>query len=171
LRKPGGRTGVPRAAPRNPVVCGRKFCAGCGRWRHVVDFPTSRGQLRGCCWTCSRIRDRAYYANRTAAQRELRNEYLRIWQDARRRAAGKREFGRRRRTAVDGVERVLLPAEPLLPLLFEVSDFNDLARRSGVSSRRIWGLRQGESAHVRIDVADKLAVALGVPSAVIWEEW
>ena len=25
------------------VVLGRKFCPGCGRWRHVVDFPTVGG--------------------------------------------------------------------------------------------------------------------------------
>jgi hypothetical protein len=73
---------------RNPIVCGRKFCRRCGRWRHIVDFsPHSRGpklHLSARCQTCVRIGMR----ERTPEQVEKRREYERIYLERRRREAG-----------------------------------------------------------------------------------
>jgi plasmid maintenance system antidote protein VapI len=44
-----------------------------------------------------------------------------------------------------------------------------LAELSGVSDRTIHRIRH-ENKKVRIDIADKLAVALDVPSALIWSD-
>jgi hypothetical protein len=63
----------------NPIVCGRRVCAGpCGRWRHTVDFPwrwrKRRTKWRGMpsrakvptvgsvCAVCLRAQARARYA-------------------------------------------------------------------------------------------------------------
>lgn len=162
------------------VVCGRKFCSLCGRWRHLCDFPTHGGRMTARCLGCGAAANRYYTAHITAEQRALRLEYTRIWKEGKRREAGRtvrtaRQAGRRPGNAIDtaGGAGILLPTRPLL-ILLEQRDESDLelARRSGVSARRLYGLRVGESKHVRVDVADKLAVALGIPSAIVWgDEW
>jgi hypothetical protein len=40
-----------------------------------------------------------------------------------------------------------------------------LSRESGVPQRRIWGIRNGESAYVTLDTADKLLQGMDVPFA------
>ena len=174
LRVRGGNP--TRTTPRNPIVCGRKFCAQCGRWRHVVDFQRERrntgsGGLRSYCRTCSEIKRRTRMAD--ARRRQELREYQRIWADARRRQAGVpiRNF-KHRRSVIDRPERVLLPLEPLLQALVQVpeTELDALARRAGLTPRTIYRYRHGESQHVRIDVADKLAVAMGTTSSLIWGE-
>jgi hypothetical protein len=164
-----------RSGLSNPVVCGRKFCAHCGRWRHVCDFghkSRAKTGLSSWCETCTRKLAREVRARRTPEQRELVREYQRIWSEGRRREAGVRRREELFAARPLRAERILLPTAPLLAELERVLDLEDFARRSGVSARRVWGLRTGESSRVRIDVADKLAVALGIPSAIIWgEEW
>jgi transcriptional regulator with XRE-family HTH domain len=54
--------------PANPIVCGRKFCAGCGRWRLIVDFSTRSSsrdvlQLQGRCHPCQAAYLREWRAN------------------------------------------------------------------------------------------------------------
>ena len=71
---------------------------------------------------------------------------------------------------------MFLPVEPLLPLLaYATEGFTRIAPlsvRAGVSERAILRWRTGESRHVRIDAGDKLAVALGLTSSLIWsDEW
>jgi hypothetical protein len=162
-----------RSGRPNPVVCGRKFCARCGRWRHVADFRPRRGTKTGLaswCETCTRIVGRERRAKWTPEEHALIKEYQRIWSESRRREAGSRrreEMLSKRRMKV---ERVLLPVEPLVALLRN-ADYEELARRAGVGSRSIQRLVSGQSAHVRIDLADKLAVAIGVPSSLIWRDW
>jgi hypothetical protein len=150
---------------RNPIVLGRKFCAGCGRWRHVVDFALHKGRPRPRCCACQRAYQRAWHANATPEQRDRQREYSRIWQEAKRREAGiaPRNF-HHRRSVIDKVEFVGLPPEPLLAAIDGVG-LPDivLCAAAGVPPRSVYRLRVGESRHVRLDVADKLAHAIGVP--------
>lgn len=202
-----------RACRKTPVVCGRKHCTRCGRWRLLLDFhPRERdaaGEViawQAMCKVCARrservskgvrVRGRPYgpahprmtVEQRRARQREqyverlkdperleLRREYGRIWAEGKRRERGVpvRQF-RNRRTVIDRIERVFLPREPLVSEL-EIwraaeGTFEGLARLSGVSARTIYRYRYGESSRVRIDVADRLALALGIPSAVLFGE-
>lgn len=72
---------------RNPVVCGRKFCAGCGRWRLACDFAAHRReplQLNARCHACVRIA----YAHASEREREQRREYARKYAERKRREAG-----------------------------------------------------------------------------------
>ena len=179
-------SGLKRGTP-NPVICGRKFCSHCGRWRLVaVDFELVRRgrrlRFRSYCRTCQRLSNRASTRRlvNDARRLALRREYQRIWAEGKRRQDGvpARAFNdspsnpRRRRTAVDRPERVLLPLEPLLQALVQVpeTELSVLARRAGITPRTIYRYRYGESQHVRIDVADKLAVAMGTTSSLIWGE-
>lgn len=72
---------------RNPVVCGRKFCAGCGRWRQIVDFSCHKRdplQVNARCYACVRI------GHNTASERERerRREYNRLYAERKRRERG-----------------------------------------------------------------------------------
>ena len=73
-------------------------------------------------------------------------------------------------------ERVFFPIEPLLSLLNDAvatetfASWETLARRAGLDGHTIRRLRFGESAHVRIDTADKLAQAIGLPLALIYPD-
>lgn len=165
------------AAP-DPVQCGRKFCSGCGRWRQVVDFGQIRGRFRARCRLCFRMEQRGWWANMTPEQRERSREYQRIWHEVKRREAGVPVRQSRRRSVIDQIERVLLEAAPLLA---EVEDYwhrqrlygdpdydwNTLAAAAGVSERGLFRLRK-ENRFVRLDFADKLAVAIGVPLSLIY---
>jgi hypothetical protein len=153
----------------NPVVCGRKFCALCGRWRLICDFRFKSGRPYSYCQGCERTRLREHFRNMTAEQRELRNEYARFRWDAMARAAGlpKRE---RRRSVVDRVEPVYLEPGPLIEALQAWGDsWLALVATSGVPERSINRLVRGESRHVRLDLADKLANALGIPLSLIYD--
>jgi hypothetical protein len=155
-------------------VLGRKFCPRCGHWRHLCDFRPIAGGPDSYCQACRYILKREAYARRTAAQREAKREYDRIWYEVKRRRAGTppRPF-KRRRTVIDQREGIYFPVEPLLKALKDWdAGYKALARAAGVPERTIYRFRYGESVRVQIDVADKLAVALGIPSAVLWrDEW
>jgi Helix-turn-helix len=171
------RLGVGRT--KNPTVCGRKLCPRCGRWRHLVDFPARPSRDRpewrpaSYCRVCERASARERYARWTPEQRELWREYRRIWSEAKAREAGRQTYQRRRSTAVDRIERVFLPREPIARELALLNgELATLSKRSGVSERTIGRIIAGESRHVRIDVADKLAVAIGKSAAQLWgEDW
>jgi hypothetical protein len=169
----GHRGSVIKRGVPNPVVCGRKFCCHCGRWRHVCDFrPNSRNTRSGLtslCETCMRTKSREQRARITAKQRARVREYQRLWHYVRRREAGipERDF-KNRHTVIDSPEMVFLPREPLLAALAEVDDWEALARRAGVPARMVFRIRTDTQAHVRLDVADKLAYALGWPLEVIY---
>ena len=162
-------SGIHQGVP-NPVVCGRRFCTKCGRWRLVCDFASLHGQPRTCCSTCQAVKQRVKYRTQTPLQRQLRREYERIYREAQRRRRGvqPRNF-RHRRSVIDRVEFVGLPPEPLLAAITSVG-LPDivLGAAAGVPPRSVYRLRVGESRHVRIDVADKLALAIGVPLWLIY---
>jgi hypothetical protein len=160
------------------VVMGRKFCPGCGRWRHLCDFPRDRrknpyyhGRLTSRCEACGNIARRYYYRHSAASQLELRREYWRIYKEAKRREAGVPESTANRRRVTDRKERIFLDPAPLVAEIKRQcgDEYGWLARRSGVSERAIYRLRSGESAHVRIDNADKLALGLGLTLELIYK--
>lgn len=156
------------------IVCGRKFCSRCGRWRLLSDFPHSR--VRGVplpnCATCQRLARAYSHRHATEAQRENIRERQRIYYEGKRREAGIPETTAKRRRVVDRAERIMLPVEPLLTELARYRDgeLTELATRAGVSERALYRYRYGESRRVRIDVADRLAVAMGLTSSLIWSE-
>lgn len=154
----------------NPIVVGRKFCPSCGRWRAVHDFRVERtNRLHTWCVACQNVRKRVAWRQRTVEQIELRREYRRIQAEVLRRRAG--ATVRRFRDRQLPIERVFLPVGPLLEVLSDVPESDiHLAALAGVSPRLLYRLRSGESAHVRIDVADRLMTAIGVPLALIYPD-
>jgi DNA-binding Xre family transcriptional regulator len=151
----------------NPVALGRKHCSECGHWRLVAsDFGLKGdGTVKGRCRLCLRLKERQRTEARTPAQRIRR-----------------RDLARARTGWVPGnVERILLPPEPIrgainrwlqlhLPEWRRDEGRNDmaLARASGVSERGIGRIRSGKVKHVRLDVADQLAVALDIPLSLLY---
>lgn len=172
------------AAVRNPLVCGRKFCAECGRWRLALDFRPDRHNtgsgLRSYCLACERIRKRRKRERMTEDQRERHREYQRIWAEVRRRQAGtpERVFYHRARVT-DRYERILLPTTPLLEHVEwwiaaqrENGDgdynYNTLCRAVGIDEASLRRLRSGESRRVRIDLADRICQAMDVPLTLLY---
>ena len=175
----------------NPIVLGRKFCSGCGRWRPVHDFPRMDrkvgGGLRARCWVCHRRYQSRLVAGLSPERAKLRREYHRIWFEGWRRRQGipERNF-HNRKTVIDRAERVLLDPAPLLEAIEERLDLErrsgwhpddtngmlggleGLAQIAGISSRSLTRLRSGESRHVRLDVADQIAVALEIPLTLLY---
>jgi hypothetical protein len=172
-------SGLGKGVP-NPVVCGRKFCSKCGRWRPVSDFrpwpwhkprvgsgigrkPSASG-LSAACVNCGNRARREQRQAWTPERVALEAEYHRFYSDARRRRAGARRYQRRRASVVDRIEKVGLPVEPIARELARLDDgdFATLAARADVSERALYRYRYGESRHVRIDIADRVALALGL---------
>jgi predicted Fe-S protein YdhL (DUF1289 family) len=154
------------------VALGRKFCSGCGRWRHLVDFmPYVRnGRPMARCLGCQRAAKVWHWHNMPREQREAIYEYVRIYRNAKRHEIGRkpREF-KSRPTIVDRPEYVFLSLDPIVDELDRLNgDLGMIAKRAGVPERTILRLRTGESHRVRIDVADKLAVAMGIPLELLY---
>lgn len=166
--------GIKQGVVNQPVL-GRKFCPHCGRWRPVSDFSVKRRAVSGLsptCLTCDRVEMRERRRHRTPAQRAGVREYQRMYAEAKRREAGlpiRVRKGRARPRAVDRIERVLLDSAPLV-IELRRRDQTALARRSGVSEKAIYRLLVGESRRVRIDVADKLAVGMGLTLSLIYTD-
>jgi hypothetical protein len=55
----------------NPIVCGHKFCATCGRWRLLCDFAREGDTPRGTCAACKRIAARSAQRPRREPKRIL----------------------------------------------------------------------------------------------------
>jgi ribosome-binding protein aMBF1 (putative translation factor) len=154
---------------RSPVECGRKHCSICGRWRHVSDFdPRTRtgGQPVAFCQTCRRRVQREAYWRLTPEQRERKREYLAIYSDAKRREAGVPRRRRLRPSVVDRPEYVFLDIDPIVRELRRVENVSEVARRIGVDEHTLRRYLMGESRHIRLDLADRLALALG---STLWD--
>jgi hypothetical protein len=153
----------------------------------VMDFsPQRRGKAlySPYCRVCTARRHRAYYHQTHPTEWwELRREYARIWSQTKRRLEGKPERQWSRARVVDKPEHRFLPVQPLAlemqrylavvgnGLLMSGDHgfgIDGLARTAGVPPRSVSRLLTGESRHVRIDLADKLAVAIDVPLALIY---
>jgi hypothetical protein len=154
-------------ARQDQIVCGRTFCRMCGRWRPISDFRRDRRNqpsgLRSYCHACDRDRRRRWWRAASPEQRQLVAEYRRFWRDAKRVEAGQKPRGPWTHSVVDHVERVYLDPAPLLALLtqYDTGDFRMLARRADLSEKAIYLLRYGKTTRVRLDHADKLALAMG----------
>jgi hypothetical protein len=162
------------------VVLGRKFCSSCGRWRPAPDFAlvARTGKLTAWCMGCQRQSNREAFARKTPLQRERRREYERIWTEAQRRKKGipPRPFSH---PPARPIERVLLPREPLVEVMewYVLTqranghpDFGwkTFAQMTGGNARSLLRLRTGQSRHVRIDLADKIAYAMGMSLSMIY---
>lgn len=162
--------------PSVEVVLGRKFCAGCGHWRHLCDYGQHRGGHRARCRVCHLRYQIAWRDRMTPEQRAHRREYERFWYEAKRREAGLPTGSTRRQRRALPIERVFFPTEPLLEVLNDavrrelVESWEVIARRAGLDGHTIRRLRFGESERVRIDTADRLAHALGLPLALVYPD-
>jgi hypothetical protein len=127
---------------RGEIVCGRRFCKACGRWRLIVDFGVNKrwpdGSVRYLFASCKRCelarkrnwrppkrylsdserrqRVRDYWRERRrndSVFRTRRREYERIYKEGRRRAAGVPERRYVNATRAPDLERDQdLPVEP-----------------------------------------------------------
>lgn len=84
---------------------------------------------------------------------------------------------------IDRAEQVFLPIAPLLGeidrwLQLDQPEWRrnpersveNLAALAGINARTINRFQNGQSRRIRIDVADKLAVALDIPMPLIWPD-
>jgi hypothetical protein len=130
----------------------------------VVDFPLVGGVLYRC-ETCCRVAKRIGYRRLSPEARALRLEYMRIYHEGHRRG----EPRPRKSSVVDRPERVLLPRAPLVVELDRLNgNLRSVCARAGVPERTVFRLRHDGGRWVRIDTADKLAVAMGIPLALIY---
>ena len=162
----------PTHSAAQEIVLGRKFCTGCGRWRLLLDFLPYRrnGRPMARCEGCQNAARRYLWHNMPPEQRVLVREYWRIYRDAKRRERGAQaRVYKNRETVVDRPEYVFLSLPPIVGELERLNgDLGMIAKRAGVPERTILRLRTGESQRVRIDVADKLAVAMGIPLELLY---
>ena len=169
----GFRMGAKASLRSNPVVLGRKFCASCGRWRLALDFsPMGRkgSKLSPYCRVCVARRHREQYrAPHSPEWWEQRREYQRIYQQTKRREAGIPERVWNRATVVDRLEYRFLPIGPLVAEIERHPDsYSVIARRAGTTERSVRRLVTGESAHVRLDLADRICFAMGTWLALVY---
>lgn len=143
------------------VVLGRKFCPGCGRWRHVVDFPLQGGVLFRC-GACARAFKRHSWQTAAPDRRADRLEAVRFYRVG--------HGGGTPRTTI-GPRSPFLPRAPLVAELDRLNgDLANVCARAGVTERTVFRLRHEPGTLVRLDVADRLALAMGIPLAVIYRE-
>ena len=165
-----------RVFTRNPVVCGRKLCTRCGRWRHNIDFPAHRRVdsfvvTSGRCRTCQARDERT--ARHDAVRGELLREYERIWREGQRRRMGIPPRPMNRPVPVERRTQSF-PLEPLRSMLIEWVDrynatesvngcggIQAFALRSGISERQIMRVLGGDVSALKVPFADKLAIGLG----------
>ena len=180
----GLKIGAPIAYRANPIVLGRKFCAECGRWRAVHDFSPAKRRGGGLCSYCrvcaNRRAKRHYHAPHPDQWWELRREYSRIYQQAKRRERGIPATTATRPLPKSKLDRVD-PAPLVHMLKTHIAaqqetgnlDFGwrAIARITGIPERRFYGWRH-ENRSIRVDKADQVAVRLlGVPLELIYPEF
>lgn len=173
-RREMGATPLSELGPNHKVVCGRKHCRKCGRWRPVSDFRAKRYKnkpdylgLTSLCEACLRADNREVRKRRSAdlVRAERHREYDRMWKtDARRRKGVPPRNWRKDRLPREAhkgwtVEPGPLAMEIQRMMRRGVSEA-ELARASGVPERRIYGVLHGE--RISIPKADALVVAMGL---------
>ncbi len=172
---------------RNPLVCGRKFCPDCGRWRHACDFRVTRHhgkeRLDSYCDTCRLRFKRRARSRWTPEQRALHREYQRFWTEAQRRAVGTPSRTFRRRVPSDRKERSLLSVDPILTAINQWLQLHlpewrrdpdrtveNLGSLAGLDARTINRYQSGESRRIQLNAADKLAMALDTPLSLLYPD-
>lgn len=114
----------------------------------------------------------------------MKRERQRFNAEGKRRQEGipQRQF-KNRKTVIDRGERIFLPREPLLREIDfwlqlhlpewrrdEDRTVENLASLAGTSARQVYRLQVGESRHVQLDLADRLAMAMGIPLVLLYED-
>lgn len=172
-----------------PIILGRKHCTRCGRWRPVSDFGHHGAIMAAACLVCLRRVQRARVERNRQDPRwvEQLREYQRIWHEAKRREAGVTPRALSRMPPPDprhnhsGLRRKV-STEPLLPHLnawllgwaaehaHERADrgIRALADAATVPERRIYAILEGEQTRCHYAVADRLAVAMDLPLALVY---
>lgn len=127
------RSKAKRGISTPSVVLGRKFCSGCGRWRHVCDFTHDGERIGSRCYACVRLNRRARGSSRPT------------------------------RTVDVGVLLAELEDHRLRQRANGHPDYSwaDLARDSGITDRTLRRYRTGEITHVSIVRADEACVGIG----------
>lgn len=165
-----------RKVPRTPtVVCGRKFCSQCKRWRLLVYFrPRKRNGLEvmsSWCETCTLRRAHHYYerAKRDRRWVDARREAARFNWDRKARAEGKPIRTKRSNVRVLGPQRGagFVDVAPFLEWLDgwlarnpDVSEAL-LAEWAGSAGRSVRSWRNGVFNRMRFAVVDGFLVAAG----------
>lgn len=155
------------------VVCGRRFCLECGRWRHLVDFPyrdmryPGEDRPTGVCAGCVKVRARKERARVKADPvlyaASLEENRFRLERERRARGVPMKRWGakNRRLPGAPNGNSELLPAGPLLEWLgCRDEPIRVLCARAGVPERRIQFVKNGQ-AHVSLSVVDRLLMATG----------
>lgn len=171
LHRPGGRPGKPKAAPVNGLVCGRKFCTSCGRWRHAVDFcrdPRTTSGLGSWCRTCQHRYRRRYLAR--PDKREALREYHRIYYEAKlhERRRAKQRLGRGK--TIGPRQSKPLSAAPLVAAIdaaIGVAGVGATATRIGITERNLLRVRNADTVYV--GTADRIASALDLTLAMLYD--
>lgn len=105
-----------------------------------------------------RVADRRWRASLSPKKLAALREREREWQVITRRKRNEGSGNGSRSTEYGGGS---LPVAPLLPLLEAESELGNLAKRSGVDQRRIYGLLHGEYETAALSTVDKLLHGLG----------
>jgi hypothetical protein len=123
------------------------------------------------CYRCSRVGRAYYYRHQTPEQRANLNERLRFYKHGQRRAAGVPELGYIRRSVVDRAEYVFVPKAALVAELERrFGQWDELARKAGIPARTIFRIVHEDGRFVRVDIADRLAVAMGMTFTLIYPD-
>jgi hypothetical protein len=168
---------------KGTIVCGRKFCSLCHKWRHIHDFQVrSRkpdhpeyGHLTAPCTPCKRVQMREYHRSRTtdAEYMERKREYQRIMKEAQRRRAGvePRTWGSRANRRPDSEPVQRLPVGPFRSWLVvrrqRFDTLRDLSMALGVEESLLGHVLAGRKTHVLLDTVDRALTRDG--STFLWE--
>lgn len=164
------RTGI---KPTPMVVCGRKFCTRCGKWRLLLDFPIRHHHGKtgpgSWCAACERRanHDRMKAVRADPIRRQRYREYHLIWQEAKRREAGALVRKSFQKPLPQTSHAGSLPVGPLLRWLDvwlanhpDVTE-SQLFEWAGSNPRRAYEFRRGRAARVSMGLASRLLETAG----------
>lgn len=161
---------------RNPVILGRKNCAHCGRWRHIMDFPK-----RGSCYSC--LKAEWEERRQSPEWKENRREYNRMYYSARQRAMGRAVVPRyKARKGLKNDKQERLPIDPLRAHIqswmqtYVAQAEHDwdtgklaLGQVTGLPDKTVDRLLH-ENKQVNVNTADRIAVATGTHLRILYPD-
>ena len=113
---------------------------------------------------------RNYYRTAGPLVQTRKLEYLRIYKEVKRREAGiPPRVDTNRHSVIDEDEHLFFEAGPLVRELDRrLGELGTIARKSAVPERTIHRIRH-VSEYVRIDTADRLCLAMGLPLELVYQ--
>lgn len=160
-----------------------KTCCRCGERKLIREFRPQKRKLKSglisvapspYCLGCERLRNKEYderhkekrrkaarkrLAEETSGQKQARRRRQREWATTRRRQGGVRSNGT---TKTEDHGHHLLPVAPIAGFLAERTGLlREITDRSGIHQRTLWGIRNEEFPSARMDIIDKILIALG----------